>query len=129
MGALMCCVRYPAWQTGPRCRFSFPKDDYQSKGWINETYAFSIGNNVFNYHTSIRDLGIKASMDVFKEAIANGDFNIKEISSDLVPTMNNSLIEMQHLMIRIESTLNQYERSPSDIIYKQEEIKMGPGEH
>jgi len=73
-------------------------------------------------------LGIKASMDKFKAAIANGDFNIKEISSDLVPTMNSTLVEMQHLMIRVESALNQYERSPGDIIFKQEEIKTGPGE-
>ena len=73
-------------------------------------------------------LGIKASMDMFKAAIASGEFNLKEISGDLVPTMNNTLLEMQHLMISIEGALNQYERSPGDILFKQEEIKTGPGE-
>ncbi|WP_241761433.1 MlaD family protein [Sulfurimonas gotlandica] len=73
-------------------------------------------------------LGIKASMDRFKLAVDSGDFNLKEISTDIVPTMNNTLIELQHLMIRIEGALNQYERSPGDILFKQEEIKKGPGE-
>ncbi len=73
-------------------------------------------------------LGIKDSMDEFKHAIANGDFNIKEITSDIVPTINNTLIEMQHMMIRVEDTLNQYKRSPSDILFKEEAIKKGPGE-
>jgi len=73
-------------------------------------------------------LGIKASMDTFKGAVKNGDFNVKEITGDIIPTMNNSLLEMQELMISIENTLNQHDRSPADIIYKQEEIKKGPGE-
>lgn len=73
-------------------------------------------------------LGIKASMDRFKLAVESGDFNLKEISTDIVPTMNNTLIELQHLMIRMEGALNQYERSPGDILFKQEEIKKGPGE-
>ena len=73
-------------------------------------------------------LGIKSSMDEIKRAVSSGEFNFKEIAGDVVPTLNNTLIEMQHLMIRIDNTLNQYERSPSDILYKQESIKKGPGE-
>ncbi|NPA60003.1 MAG: MCE family protein [Epsilonproteobacteria bacterium] len=73
-------------------------------------------------------LGIKASMDEFRSAIANGDFNIKEITRDIVPTLNNTLIEMQSLMVKVETTLNKHERSPSDILFMQEKIKKGPGE-
>ncbi len=67
-------------------------------------------------------------MDSFKLAVDNGEFNLKEISVDIVPTMNNTLVELQHLMIRIQGALNQYERSPGDILFKQEKIKKGPGE-
>jgi len=73
-------------------------------------------------------LGIGVSMDEFKRAIASGEFNMQDISSDVVPTMNNTLLEMQHLMIRVEGLMNQYERSPGDILFKQEQIKKGPGE-
>ncbi len=73
-------------------------------------------------------LGIRSSMDEIKRAIASGEFNIKDIAGDVVPTMNNTLLEMQHLMIKLQSTLEQYERSPGDILFKQESIKKGPGE-
>ncbi|MBL0707672.1 MAG: MCE family protein [Sulfurimonas sp.] len=74
-------------------------------------------------------IGIESSMDEIKRSVANGEFNIKEIAGDVVPTMNNTLIEMQHLMISLENALNQYERSPSDILFTQEKIKKGPGEN
>ncbi|MCX6077076.1 MAG: MlaD family protein [Campylobacterales bacterium] len=72
--------------------------------------------------------GIKSAMDEVKRAVSSGEFNLKEISSDVVPTMNNTLLEMQGLMIKIEDTLHAYERSPGDILFKQEETKKGPGE-
>ena len=73
-------------------------------------------------------LGITLSMDEIRRAISSGEFNIKEITSDLVPTMNNTLLDMQDVMIKFQNTLNQYDRSPSDILYKQEELKKAPGE-
>jgi len=71
---------------------------------------------------------ISSSMIEFKKAVASGQFNIKDISGDLIPTMNSTFIEVQQLMIKLEEALNQYERSPGDIIFKQEKIKKGPGE-
>jgi phospholipid/cholesterol/gamma-HCH transport system substrate-binding protein len=73
-------------------------------------------------------LGIRGSMDEIKRAISSGEFNIKEIAGDVVPTLNNTLLDMQELMIRIDGLIEQYERSPGDILFKQEEPKKGPGE-
>ncbi|MCX6052023.1 MAG: MlaD family protein [Campylobacterales bacterium] len=73
-------------------------------------------------------LGIRATMDEVKRAIASGEFNLKEISSDVVPTINNTLLDTQRLIIKVEDVLNAYERSPGDILFKQEEVKKGPGE-
>jgi len=94
---------------------------YSSKEW--ET-------NINNSFTSIMEsyVGITASMDEIKRAVASGEFNVKEITSDLVPTMNNTLLDMQDLMVKFGETLEQYDRSPSDILFKQEEINKGPGE-
>ena len=72
--------------------------------------------------------GIKASMTTFKKAVASGEFNLKAITDEVVPTMNNTLLEIQQLMIKLESTLDQYEKSPGDLLFKQQEIKKGPGE-
>jgi len=71
---------------------------------------------------------ISSSMTEFKKAVQSGQFNIKDISSDLVPSMNNTFIEVQQLIIKLEEVLKQYERSPGDILFKQERIKKGPGE-
>ncbi|MFK5937782.1 MAG: MlaD family protein [Sulfurimonas sp.] len=73
-------------------------------------------------------VGITASMTEIKRAVASGEFNVKEISSDLVPTMNDTFLGLQELMLKIESALEQYKRSPSDILYKQEAVKKAPGE-
>ena len=71
---------------------------------------------------------IASSMKEFKGAVASGQFNMKDIAGDVVPAMNNTLLEMQELMIRVESMMQKYERSPGDLLFKQEEVKKGPGE-
>lgn len=87
-------------------------------------------DNIANSMNAIKTsyVGITASMTEIKRAIANGEFNIKEISADVVPTMNNTFIELQGLMIELGSVLKQYNRSPSDVLYKEEEVKKAPGE-
>jgi len=88
-------------------------------------------NKIDNSFASIMNsyLGIRSSMDEIKRAVASGEFNVKEIAADIVPTMNNTLLDMQDLLIKLQESLNQYDRSPSDILFKQEEIKKAPGEN
>jgi len=88
-------------------------------------------NKIDNSFSSIQNsyLGIRSSMDEIKRAVASGEFNVKEIAADIVPTMNNTLLDMQDLLIKLQESLNQYDRSPSDILFKQEEIKKAPGEN
>jgi len=98
-------------------------DDFIDKSVKWEDKVSSSFNSITNSY-----LGIRASMDEIKRAVASGEFNIKEIAADVTPTMNNTLLEMQELMIRIDGIIEQYERSPGDILFKQEEAKKGPGE-
>ncbi|MDF1878900.1 MCE family protein [Sulfurimonas sp. SAG-AH-194-C20] len=93
----------------------------KSVKWEDET-----ANSFTSITTSY--LGITASMDEIKRAIASGEFNIQDISADLIPTMNNTFLQMQELMIGFEGALEQYNSSPSDILYKKETIKKAPGE-
>jgi len=67
-------------------------------------------------------------MTAFKGSIQNGDFNLKDMTSDLIPTMNNTFLELQQLSIKLENAIEKYERSPADILYRREEITKGPGE-
>lgn len=73
-------------------------------------------------------IGISSSMNEIKRAVHSGEFNLKEIAGDVVPTMNSTLLELQNLMLRVDGMIENYERSPSDILFKQEKPKKGPGE-
>lgn len=73
-------------------------------------------------------LTIQGTMAEVKRAVQSGEFNVKGVADDVVPTINASMVEMQNLMIKIEAMLDKYERSPGDILFKREEIKKGPGE-
>jgi phospholipid/cholesterol/gamma-HCH transport system substrate-binding protein len=94
----------------------------KSEDWENKI-SYSFDSIMTSY------LGIKASMNEIKRAVSSGEFNIKEISADLVPTMNNTFLEMQELMVKFEDVLQDYKNSPSDLLYKREEIKKAPGEN
>ncbi len=73
-------------------------------------------------------VGMTASMEEIKRAVENGEFNIKDMGADVIPTMNNTFLQMQELIIKLQSTLTQHNSSPSDILYKTETIKKAPGE-
>ncbi|MDD5158246.1 MlaD family protein [Sulfurimonas sp.] len=74
-------------------------------------------------------LGIKATMDNFRDSLDRGDFNMKDISNNIFPTMNSTMIEMQELMIRMNEAIEKYERNPRDMLFKQERVKKAPGEN
>jgi phospholipid/cholesterol/gamma-HCH transport system substrate-binding protein len=42
--------------------------------------------------------------------------------------MNNTLLQFQQFMAKLESFIDKYERSPGDILFKQEAVTKGPGE-
>ena len=111
--------------------FSAKADNIMPKIDIFVDKSIEWESKIDNSFSSIMNsyLGIRASMDEIKRAVSSGEFNVKEIASDIVPTMNNTLLDMQDLMIKLQGTLNQYDRSPSDILFKQEEIKKAPGEN
>jgi phospholipid/cholesterol/gamma-HCH transport system substrate-binding protein len=72
--------------------------------------------------------GIKNSMQALKLSIESGEFNLKEITSDVIPTINNTFLETQQLMLKMQELIDRYERSPADAFLIQEKIKKGPGE-
>lgn len=95
---------------------------------VNDTSNFEnhLLQDVDSITTSF--LAFRTSMDELQKAIQNGDFNFKEITKDTIPILNNTLIQMENLMIKLEESIKNYNRSPADIIFKTEEIKKGPGE-
>jgi len=54
--------------------------------------------------------------------------NVEDATVQTLPILNSTMLEMQQTLINFNEVLNQYERSPSDILFKKEKVKRGPGE-
>ena len=71
---------------------------------------------------------IEATMAEFKRAVEEGQIDIKDLSKDTLGTLNNSLQNMQDVLIELDAIMKKYEESPNDMIFKKQEAKKGPGE-
>jgi len=58
----------------------------------------------------------------------SGEFDLRQMTEHHLETLNALLVELQMLTKQTNETLQQLKRSPSDLLFKQEIIKAGPGE-
>jgi len=95
---------------------------------VNRSLKFedTISNSFDSIMSSYK--GIDKTMKEFKKVVTSGQFNFKDMSADLIPTINNTLLQFQDLIVHTNSVINEYENSPRDILFKHQEIKKGPGE-
>lgn len=89
--------------------------------WEKETSA-SIESIMVSY------LGLDKSMDGINNAMSQGEKDFAQLNNDVVPNLNATLLDMQELMIKLDEFLEDYRNSPSDILFKSQEIKKAPGE-
>lgn len=80
-------------------------------------------NSIMNSYKSI-----KGSMSNINDSIASGALHVNKMTSDVMPIVNSTLLQMNELLINVEKNLEKYSRSPSDIFFKKEELKKAPGE-
>ena len=71
---------------------------------------------------------IQESIATFKDTLNSGEFNIKEISNELIYNMNETLFEIRMLTLKSKEVIQKYENSPADMLFVKEEAKKGPGE-
>ncbi len=83
-------------------------------------------NNINNSFEAIKETYF--NMDKTMQNMATS-FSDSAITFDKMShTVNNTMLESQTMMINLESTLEEFKRNPSDIIYKKTEEKIAPGE-
>jgi phospholipid/cholesterol/gamma-HCH transport system substrate-binding protein len=71
---------------------------------------------------------VERAMDQFDLALQRGDFNLKDISQEIIPAFNKSLKSLDKVLVELQGTLNELQKNPSDILFKETEIKPAPGE-
>ncbi len=67
-------------------------------------------------------------MDNMAKSFLHVENNVEDVTVQTLPVMNGTMVEMQQTLINMNEVLHQYERSPSDMLFKKEKIKRGPGE-
>lgn len=67
------------------------------------------------------------SQELLKE-VQNGSFNLKEVSQESLDKLDTILTELDNTLSKTQSFIEQLENSPSDIIFKQQDVEYGPGE-
>jgi len=60
--------------------------------------------------------------------IESGEFDLRQMTEHHLEALNALLVELQMLTNQTNEVLQQLKRSPSDLLFKQEVIKPGPGE-
>jgi phospholipid/cholesterol/gamma-HCH transport system substrate-binding protein len=86
--------------------------------------------NISNSLKVVADMyiGIDKSMKEMSEPFKNGEFDIKSMTQEFMPTLNATLMSLEKVLIEFDQTLREYRRSPSDLIFKEVEQKKAPGE-
>ncbi|WP_428024532.1 MlaD family protein [Arcobacter sp.] len=62
------------------------------------------------------------------ENIENGSFNIKDLSQESFDKLNVVLDSLENSLEKSQELIDNLNQSPSDILFKQKNIKYGPGE-
>lgn len=63
-----------------------------------------------------------------KTTVARGDYNVKEISKESLDRLNELLQETKILVLNAQEAVDRISDSPSDLLFKSEVVKTGPGE-
>ncbi len=94
--------------------------DKSSQWEQNTTEAF---NRIVISYTKFEKMS-----DAIEKAVTGGDFNVRGIASEFMPSLNRSLNALNALLRDLQSAVNEYKKSPRDILFKEVEQKKAPGE-
>ncbi len=73
--------------------------------------------------------GIKDVAKILEESFKRGDYDVKQISSKSLEKFDDLMGSLKVLSGEIEEAVISIKNSPSDLLFKQTEKKLGPGEH
>jgi len=72
--------------------------------------------------------GMGLIMDDMAKSFSDVQKDVQGMTLNIVPTINDSMLIMQHSMLEFNELMQEYKRSPSDLLFKETELKRGPGE-
>ncbi len=100
----------------------------ESNRLINNTISWE--NNITQSLKLITQsyLEMNKSVSYIGDSFKRGDFDLRQILKPSIRGFENTLIHLNSLLKQLEKNIDQYGNSPSDLFFKQSEIKKAPGE-
>jgi len=92
-----------------------------SIAWENK-----INNSFVNIKNTYKEMGL--IMNNMAKSFLHVENNVENVTVETLPLLNSTMLQIQQTLIGVDELVNQYERSPSDILFKKEKEKRGPGE-
>jgi phospholipid/cholesterol/gamma-HCH transport system substrate-binding protein len=110
--------------------FSYKLDAMMPKIDAFVTQSMAWETKMGDSFVSIKDTysGMGLIMEDMASSFAAVQKDVESVSLNVVPTINNTMFTMQNTLIEFNSLLQEYKRSPNDLLFKKEEEKRGPGE-
>lgn len=87
-------------------------------------------NNMSDSANSVKESALKVmelSQKVLNE-VEKGSFDLKTISQSTINNFNDVLNQFENSLIKSEELIEQLKENPSDILFKKNKQKLGPGE-
>ncbi|SKB64395.1 MlaD family protein [Malaciobacter marinus] len=87
-------------------------------------------NNMSESASSVKKSALKVmelSQKILNE-VEKGSFDLKTISQSTIDNFNNVLNQFENNLIKSEELIEQLKENPSDILFKNNKQKLGPGE-
>ena len=73
-------------------------------------------------------LSMQTLMQDLDKTLKRGDYNINNIAEPTMGQLNELLLEVQSLATQMQNAVKSIQESPSDLLFKKKEQKLGPGE-
>ncbi|WP_457744406.1 MlaD family protein [Sulfurimonas sp.] len=62
------------------------------------------------------------------KSFSDGEKDMNGMALNIVPSINETMLSIQSSLLEFNELMQEYKRSPNDILFKKEAIKRGPGE-
>jgi len=85
-----------------------------------------IGDSITSVTQSFDDIAM--TMESFRRKNELGDYSVKDAMQKPMQQFDIAMVEMERLMIKLGALIEKVQRSPSDLLFVEEEMKKGPGE-
>jgi len=90
------------------------------------TWEDKMSNSFVDIKETYSSMGV--TMKNMAKSFENVQKDVNGMALNIVPSANDTMLSIQSSLLEFNELMQEYKRSPNDILFKKEAIKRGPGE-